>query len=142
MYYWYKFFTYLFYPFASVYLYFRKLKKKEDPIRYKEKLSKISIPRGSGFLIWFHVASVGEAMSILALIENCIEEKKIDKILLTSITLSSGKNFRKKIQSERKSNSSIFTFRYLYFNKQIFGTFFLQTFFTGNKNVQSHLFPA
>ena len=28
------------------------------------------------FLIWFHVASVGEAMSILPLIEGCIEEKK------------------------------------------------------------------
>ena len=35
-------------------------------------------------------------MSILPLIENCIEEKKIDKILLTSITLSSGKILEKK----------------------------------------------
>ena len=41
MYFWYKLFTYLFYPFAPIYLYFRKLRKKEDPIRYKEKLSKI-----------------------------------------------------------------------------------------------------
>ena len=83
MYFWYKIFTYLLYPFAPIYLYFRKLRKKEDSIRYKEKLSKINITRGNGFLIWFHVASVGEAMSILPLIENCIEEKKIDKILLT-----------------------------------------------------------
>ena len=89
MYFWYKLLTYLFYPFAPIYLYFRKLRKKEDSKRYKEKLSKINTTRGNGFLIWFHVASVGEAMSILPLIENCIEEKKIDKILLTSITLSS-----------------------------------------------------
>ena len=91
MYFWYKFFTYLFYPFAPFYLYFRKLRKKEDFVRYKEKLSKINIPRDNGFLIWFHIASVGEAMSIISLIESCLQEKKIDKILLTSITLSAGR---------------------------------------------------
>jgi len=83
-------------------LYFRKLRKKEDPTRYKEKLSKIDTPRGDGFLIWFHMASVGEAMSILPLIENCIEEEKIDKILLTSITLSSGKILEKKFSQNNK----------------------------------------
>ena len=71
MYFWYRFFTYLFYPFAPIYLYFRKIKKKEDSISSKEKLSKIKITREKGFLIWFHVASVGEAMSILPLIEDC-----------------------------------------------------------------------
>ena len=102
MYFWYRFFTYLFYPFAPIYLYFRKIKKKEDSISYKEKLSRIEITREEGFLIWFHVASVGEAMSILPLIENCTEEKKIDKILLTSITLSSGKILEKKFSQNTK----------------------------------------
>ena len=96
MHFWYKFITYLFYPFAPIYLYLRKIKKKEDSISYKEKLSRIKIVRGEGCLIWFHVASVGEAMIILPLIECCIEEKKIDKILLTSITLSSGKILKKR----------------------------------------------
>ena len=96
MYLWYKIFTYLFYPFAPIYLYFRKLRKKEDPIRYKEKLSKINISKGEGFLVWFHVASVGEAMSVLPLIDDCTREKKINKILITSITLSSGKILEKK----------------------------------------------
>ena len=82
--------------------YFRKLRKKEDFIRYKEKLSKINIARDNGFLIWFHVASIGEAMSILPLIENCTEEKKIDKILLTSITLSSGKTLEKRFNQNTK----------------------------------------
>ena len=102
MYFWYKFFTYLFYPFAPFYLYFRKLRKKEDFIRYKEKLSKINIPRNNGFLIWFHIASVGEAMSILPLIESCLQEKKIDKVLLTSITLSSGRILEKKFSQNTK----------------------------------------
>ena len=96
MYFWYKLVTYLFYPLAPIYLYFRKVRKKEDPVRYKEKTSKIEVNRGSGFLIWFHVASVGEAMSIIPIIENCIEDKKISRILLTSITLSSGKILHKK----------------------------------------------
>ena len=75
--YWYKLITYLFYPLAHLYLLLRLFKKKESSERYKEKLSKISVERGEGFLIWFHVASVGEAMSILPLIENCIDENCI-----------------------------------------------------------------
>jgi len=102
MYFWYRFFTYLFYPFAPIYLYFRKIRKKEDSISYREKLSKIEISREEGFLIWFHVASVGEAMSILPLIESCMEEKKINQILLTSITLSSGKILKKKFNQNAK----------------------------------------
>ena len=102
MYFWYRLFTYLFHPFASIYLYFRKIRKKEDPLRYREKLSKIKILREEGFLIWFHVASVGEAMSILPLIDACIKEKKINKILITSITLSSGKILEKRFSQNQK----------------------------------------
>ena len=96
MIFWYKLLTYLFYPFAKFYLFYRKLNNKEHPTRYKEKLSKINISRGDGFLIWFHVASIGEAMSILPLVDRCIKEQKINKILITSITLSSGKILEKK----------------------------------------------
>ena len=102
MYFWYRVLAYLFYPFSPIYLYFRKVRKKEDLVRFKEKLSKINKPRGNGFLIWLHVASVGEAMSVLPLIDNCIEEEKINKILLTSITLSSGKILEKKFKNNEK----------------------------------------
>ena len=108
MYFWYRFFTYLFYPFAPIYLFFRKIRKKEDPIRYREKLSKFNITRGDGILVWFHVASVGEAMSILPLIDRFIEDKKIDKNLKTSITLSSGKILKKKFLDHWKPNLAIF----------------------------------
>ena len=103
MFFWYKLLTNLFYPFSPFFLFLRKLKKKEHLTRYKEKLSQIDTPRGNGYLIWFHVASVGEAMSILPLIENCIEEQKIDKILLTSITLSSGKILEKRFNQNTKA---------------------------------------
>ena len=102
MYIWYKFFSYLLFPIAPLYLYFRKIRKKEDPKRYKEKLSKINKLRGEGILVWFHVASVGEAMSILPLIENSVQDKKINKILITSITLSSGRILEKRFYTNDK----------------------------------------
>ena len=98
----YKFFTYLFYPFAPIYLLITILRNKEDSNRYKERLSKINTPRSGGILIWFHVASVGEAMSILPLIENFIQDQKINKILITSITLSSGKILEKRFSQNPK----------------------------------------
>tara|TARA_B100001123_G_scaffold253031_1_gene282324 strand:- start:1116 stop:2381 length:1266 start_codon:yes stop_codon:yes gene_type:complete len=102
MYFWYKIFTYLLYPVTPIYLFFRRLRKKEDPERYKEKLSKIKKRRDDGFLVWLHVASVGEAMSVLPLIEGLIEEKKINKILLTSITVSSGRILEKRYYQNSK----------------------------------------
>ncbi len=102
MLFWYKFFTYLFYPLSHIYLFIRKIKKKEHFLRYKEKLSQINIPRNEGFLLWFHVASVGEAMSILPLIENFEKEKKINKILITTITLSSAEVLQKKFAQNKK----------------------------------------
>ena len=94
MYFWYKLLTYLFYPFAPIYLYFRKLRKKEDLIRYKEKLSKINISRDNGFLIWFHVASVGEAMSILPLIDRCAKEEKISVLEEENVETQMIESFR------------------------------------------------
>ena len=102
MYIWYKLLTYLFYPFAPFFLFLRKLKKKEHSIRYREKLSHINISRGEGFLVWFHVASVGEAMSILPLIENFEQDGKIKRILITSITVSSAEVLKKKFNKNTK----------------------------------------
>jgi len=102
MYLWYKFITYLLYPFSNFYLFFRKLRSKEHTIRYKEKLSKIKVSRGEGVLIWIHVASVGEAMSILPLIDDFERKNNFDRILITTITLSSGKVLEKKFISNKK----------------------------------------
>ena len=95
---WYKIVTYLFFPFSKFYLFYRKLKNKEHSIRYKEKLCNITIQRGDGFLAWFHVASVGEAMSILPLVDKFIKDEQVNKILITSITLSSGNILEKDLK--------------------------------------------
>ena len=65
-------------------------------------MSSIKIQREEGFLIWLHVASVGEAMSILPLIEHFEKEKKINKLLITTITLSSAKVLGNRFHSNTK----------------------------------------
>ena len=40
----------------------RLLQKKEDPLRFKEKLGFFSKKKLKGKLIWFHGASVGEIL--------------------------------------------------------------------------------
>ena len=69
----------------------RLLKKKEDFIRFKEKLGFFKKNRSKGKLIWFHGASVGEFQSIVPLLEKLEKSKKISQILITSNTLSSSK---------------------------------------------------
>ena len=102
MYRWYKILTYLFYPFANIFLLLRKLKRKEDTNRYKEKLSIIKKQRGNGFLVWFHAASVGECLSILPLVQKLEQDTKVNKILITSVTLSSAKVLQDKLVQNKK----------------------------------------
>ena len=70
---------------------FRLFKKKEDILRFKEKFCFFSEKRGLGNLIWFHGASVGEIKSVIPIIEKLEKNKNINKILVTSNTLSSSK---------------------------------------------------
>ncbi len=80
---------------SPIILIYRFFKKKEDIKRFKEKFCSFSKKRGHGKLFWFHGASVGEIQSIIPLIEKFEKNKEIQKILITSNTLSSSKIFQK-----------------------------------------------
>ena len=80
------------------YLYFRIFKKKESPIRFKEKLGITKLQRDDGYLIWFHCASIGELKSIFPIIDHYVKK---NKILLTTSTLSSSEIFHNKYSDNK-----------------------------------------
>ena len=76
---------------SPIIILFRLFKKKEDPVRFKEKFCFFSKKKIKGKLIWLHGASVGEILSVIPTIEQLEKNKKISQILITSNTLSSSK---------------------------------------------------
>ena len=81
--------------FSPFIIIFRIIKNKEYKFRFKEKFCFISKKRGSGKLIWFHGSSVGEILSAIPIIKKYDNDKSINKILITSSTLSSSKILEK-----------------------------------------------
>ena len=69
----------------------RKLRRAGLPaLRAHEKLGHASLPRsGSGPLIWFHAASVGESLSVLSLISTMGRMLPRARFLITSGTATS-----------------------------------------------------
>ena len=74
--------------FSPFIIIFRILKNKEDKYRFKEKFCFISKKRGTGKLIWFHGSSVGEILSAIPIIKKYDNDKSINRILITSSTVS------------------------------------------------------
>ena len=89
----YRVLTTLLYPLFCLLIYLRKILKKEDQKRFKEKIY-VSyfdvIKKDNSKLIWFHAASIGELKSIIPLIEQLNLKDTNLKFLITTTTLSSG----------------------------------------------------
>ena len=79
---------------SPVIVFYRILKKKENPKRFLEKFGFFKKKRVNGKLIWFHCSSVGELLSIVPLIEKFEKDKNIKSILISTSTLSSSKIFK------------------------------------------------
>ena len=79
--------------FSPLILLIRFFKNKEDKKRFIEKFSITNKETNNNNLIWIHAASVGEFMSVIPLISELEKNNKIEKILLTTSTLSSSKIF-------------------------------------------------
>ena len=69
----YRILTFLLYPFLCLIIFVRIFLKKENTIRYKEKIfsSSFNLKKSENKkLIWFHASSIGELLSIMPLIDN------------------------------------------------------------------------
>ena len=91
----------LFFFITPIYFRLRILKNKEHSNRFKEKLAITKIKRGNGRIIWFHATSVGEIKSIIPLIEKFLNLNNINKILITTTTLSSAEIVKKKFNNKK-----------------------------------------
>jgi len=86
-------------PFISVWLRRRRAAGREDAERFKERFGYPSRPRPSGRLIWCHAASVGEAMSLLLLIERIHDLYPHNTILLTTGTVTAARMIMPRLPS-------------------------------------------
>jgi len=80
-----------------MYLNRRKSKGKEDKNRFTERMGYAGVERPEGDVVWFHGASVGEAVSMLSLIDKIQNEFPNKTILVTTGTVSSAEIMLKKL---------------------------------------------
>ncbi len=76
-------------PLIRFYLHRRQAAGKEDPNRLGERFGLASRPRPAGKLAWVHCASVGEAVSVLALIDRMLATRQDLSVLVTTGTVTS-----------------------------------------------------
>ena len=92
----YSFFLTIFYIPYVIVIFLRIFFNKEHRSKFKEKLFFNKVQKPDGFLFWFHVASIGEFNSILPIINYYLRENKKYNFLITTVTLSSYNEFKKK----------------------------------------------
>jgi 3-deoxy-D-manno-octulosonic-acid transferase len=94
MYFFYRIITNLAIVISPIIIIYRIFKGKENVKRVGEKFC-IYAQKKSNKKIWIHAASVGELMSVVPIIKKLEKNKNINSILLSTLTTSSAKIFKK-----------------------------------------------
>ena len=76
-------------PLIALYVWRRRWRGQEDKIRFAERRGVAEKPRPTGKLLWLHGASVGEAISVLPLVDRLLAMHPNLHILVTTGTVSS-----------------------------------------------------
>ena len=87
----YQTFTTLGVPLISRYLQQRLRRGREDAERFQERLGHALVARPQGKLLWCHAASVGESVSLLALIDDIVRRWPGLNLLITTGTVTSAR---------------------------------------------------
>jgi 3-deoxy-D-manno-octulosonic-acid transferase len=88
-------------PVMGFYLARRLARGKEDPVRLPERRGYASKTRPAGPLVWVHAASVGEAVSMLSLIDRLLVERPKLSVLVTTGTVTSARLLAHRLPPER-----------------------------------------
>lgn len=86
-------------PLVHLWLLHRLRKGKEEAARLGERFGKPGLPRPLGKLAWIHAASVGEANSVLALINRLLALDPGLRVLMTTGTVNSASLMAKRLPS-------------------------------------------
>jgi 3-deoxy-D-manno-octulosonic-acid transferase len=88
-------------PAINLYLKQRLAHGKEDRERFAERRGHAGRPRPAGPLVWVHAASVGEAVSILSLIDRLLVERPRLSVLVTTGTVTSARLLAHRLPADR-----------------------------------------
>lgn len=86
-------------PLVLAYLKARRRRGKEDMRRFPERLGITASERPDAPLVWVHAASIGEATSVLALIERLLAERPSLEILITTGTVTAARLLESRLPS-------------------------------------------
>jgi 3-deoxy-D-manno-octulosonic-acid transferase len=87
----YRILTLLLSPLIVLWLLYRLGKGREDKDRFRERLGVPGLPRPQGSLIWVHAASVGEANSVMPLLQRLHDTHPDSYLMLTTGTVTSAR---------------------------------------------------
>ena len=96
----YRILTMLIAPLLPLWLFIRRLRGKEDRLRFRERFGIASQPRPPGTLLWLHAASVGESNSVLPFIFKMRAHYPHINLLLTTGTVTSAALMQKRLPKD------------------------------------------
>jgi 3-deoxy-D-manno-octulosonic-acid transferase len=88
-------------PAIDLYLARRLARGKEDPDRFAERRGEAGRARPPGPLVWVHAASVGEAVSMLSLIDRLLVERPGLSVLVRTGTVTSARLLAHRLPDDR-----------------------------------------
>jgi 3-deoxy-D-manno-octulosonic-acid transferase len=101
-------------PLLPLYLAARRVRGKEDHGRFGERLGHANTTRPPGPLAWLHAASVGEAASLLSLIDRLSRERPMLNLLVTTGTVTSARLLETRLPADRARHQFVPVDRLLY----------------------------